>query len=259
MSDRAERIRVNEAALKARLEALRVFSEGVAARLCELEMPETYLEAARGARALDQADRLLLRMPGLDLDFNGPLPGADGSVEGYDCPDPETGYQAVEPARLRLRACADRLMAAAGMIPEAETYLEALRAARYGHAAERMLRQLYTLPDGGFGPYRDDEEDDWDEWDEDEDGETGVPYGPRLPLLGDADFRHPDNRFCIALPGEDDLIDWVVFSATAHEHVNAGKARDSGLWPDGTPYDPNDPYYSCPRLRYFAQTHPPPE
>ena len=134
-----------------------------------------------------------------------------------------------------------------------------VRAARYGHAAERMLRQLYTLPDGGFGPYRDDDEDDWDEWDEDEDGETGVPYGPRLLLLGDADFRHPDNRFCIALPGEDDVIDWVVFSATAHEHVNAGKARDSGLWPDGTPYDPNDPYYSCPRLRYFAQTHPPPE
>ncbi|MGN6422508.1 MAG: hypothetical protein ACTHLA_04265 [Asticcacaulis sp.] len=309
MSDRADRIKANEDALKARLAKLREFSEGVAERLRQLDMPKTYLEAARGARAVQQADRLLLLVPKVDLVINGPLPetteshpstasrspspslrdreesddaplssppcgeAAQEAVEGYNIPDPKTGYQAVHPARLDLRDYADRLMEAVGEIAEADTYLEALRAARYGQAAERMLRQLYHLPDGGYGPWTydhdDDEDEDWDEddWDEDEDDDDGQEDAEAEPVLynwqkyvwGTPSFRHPDNELCIEMPGEEDKSDWQLFCATCDELLYVRLARESGVWRDGTPYDPDDPWHSCPRLQYFYAAHPPPE
>jgi hypothetical protein len=315
MSDRADRIKANEDALKARLAKLREFSEGVAERLRQLDMPKTYLEAARGVRAVQQADRLLLLVPKVDLVINGPLPETEGKetpppplrgpppprgrreveplscassplgevsaeltegeqplIPGYNFPDPKTGYQAVHPARLELRAYADRLMEAVGEIAEADTYLEALRAARYGQAAERMLRQLYHLPDGGYGPWTydhdDDEDEDWDEedWDDEDDDDRQedaeaepVLYNWQKYVWGTPSFRHPDNELCIEMPGEEDKSDWRLFCATCDELLYVRLARESGVWRDGTPYDPDDPWYSCPRLQYFYATHPPPE
>jgi hypothetical protein len=307
MSDRADRIKANADALKARLAKLREFSEGVAERLRQLEMPKTYLEAARGVRAIQQADRLLLLVPKVDLEINGPLPettdsspstasrspspslrdreesddaplsspprgeGDREAVEGYNIPDPKTGYQAVHPARLELRDYADRLMDAVGEIAEADTYLEALRAARYGQAAERMLRQLYHLPDGGYGPWTyaddEDEDEDWDEedWDEedDDDGQEDEAQSVRNAWLkhhvSEPRYRHPDNPYCIALPGEETKDDWEIFSATCDERLYLKFARESGVWRDGTPYDPDDPWHSCPRLQYFYAAHPPPD
>jgi hypothetical protein len=169
-------------------------------------------------------------------------------------------------------------MDAVGEIAEADTYLEALRAARYGQAAERMLRQLYHLPDGGYGPWtycddKDEDEDwddeDWDEddeddWDENEDGQEDAENQPALYdwqkfVWGQPSYRHPDNPNCIELPGEENKSDWEIFSATCDERLWLRLAREDGVWPDGTPYDPKDPWYSCPRLQVFYATHPPPD
>ena len=46
-------------ALEARLADLRAFAEDIAAHVQTLDLPETYLEAERGARAVTTMDRLM--------------------------------------------------------------------------------------------------------------------------------------------------------------------------------------------------------
>ena len=240
----AEREQADAAALNARLARLRAFAEDIAARLQTLPAPETWLDAARAARAIRTADQALTLLP----ETPPPPCGADAGGLG-ETGDGEGATPTLQPLRQHLRACADRLLDAADRIPYPETHLEAARAQRYALTAQAMLRQLYTTPKpapvkrprdaGDFHIF-------YHAWDD------AGGRDDRLP--GDPDFR-VDNINCIPLPGEEDRDVWEIIEATDREQERADDAEDCGYWPDGVEFDPGDPFYSCPRLQYWAQSY----
>ena len=265
----AEQEQADEAALNARLARLRAFAEDIAARLQTLPAPETWLDAARAARAIQAADQTLTGLPetpppsreahaspatspaiaGEDKSTASvsPVHGGGGVCAAND--GGGTTPQAAHTLRHHLRACADRLLDAADRIPYPETHLEAARAQRYALTAQALLRQLYTTPRpapvkrprdaGDFHIF-------YHAWDD------AGGRDDRLP--GDPDFR-VDNINCIPLPGEEDRDVWEIIEATDREQERADDAEDCGNWPDGVEFDPGDPFYSCPRLQYWAQSH----
>jgi hypothetical protein len=178
------------AALKARRAELRAFAEEITEIVAKMPMPETYLEAERGARAVWVADRVLVRMRVETLGdeeapsgaarhlprFAGEEKESPTTTPSARSPSPTSGEERSEaesegwtmpylmtPVRLRLRNYADRLMEATALLDKPTCYLEGERAQRYALAADRMLGQLYEpvkLAKGaGGGRFEADDDD----------------------------------------------------------------------------------------------------
>jgi hypothetical protein len=116
-------------ALKRRREALRVFVDEIASHIQTLDLPETYLEAERAARAIAVHDRAIETLP-LIIGDN----------------ESDHAQAALKPIRRLLRRYADRVMEAVTFIPRPDNFLEGERAGRYALAADRMLAQMYEAP-----------------------------------------------------------------------------------------------------------------
>jgi hypothetical protein len=176
------------AALKMRRAELRAFAEEITEIVAKMPLPETYLEAERGARAVWVADRALVRMrletlgDGVDpttatsAQARVVLRGETACVSSAHPTSPTSGEERSEaegegwempylmtPVRLRLRNYADRLMEATALLDKPTCYLEGERAQRYALAADRMLGQLYEpvkLAKGaGGGRFEADDDD----------------------------------------------------------------------------------------------------
>jgi len=216
----------DDAGLAGRLTRLRGFSEHVAARISAISMPKNFSEAAAGARAITISDRLLLTMH------------KTASVLGVLPPD---GEDDIDSARALLRDHADKLMAATEKLIAPASYREAERAARYALTCERMLRQLYAVPKKPVRPLP-------------LPAPSEEPQPAPMPAPGAAPV--PVTRGVIALPGEESVSRMTIAANTQIEMARATQAKSQGVWPDGTPYDPADPWYSCPRQQLWADTHP---
>ncbi len=177
-------------ALKRRREALRVFVDEIASHIQTLDLPETYLEAERAARAITVHDRTIETLP-LIIGDN----------------ESDHAQAALKPIRRLLRRYADRVMEAVTLIPKPDNFLEGERAGRYALAADRMLAQMYEAPKPAKAARFAD--DDMDETEETE--TSGEQPNWRLEYITKADRRL--SRF----------------------------AGDCGIWPDGTPFDPDTP------------------
>jgi hypothetical protein len=167
---------------------LRAFAEEITEIVAKMPLPETYLEAERGARAVWVADRALVRMrletlgDGVDpttatsAQARVVLRGETACVSSAHPTSPTSGEERSEaegegwempylmtPVRLRLRNYADRLMEATALLDKPTCYLEGERAQRYALAADRMLGQLYEpvkLAKGaGGGRFEADDDD----------------------------------------------------------------------------------------------------
>jgi hypothetical protein len=247
----AEQVEADEAALKARLLRLRAFTEDIAQRLHDMPAPETYVEASHGARALQTADKALKSLPRASAEkeaanaaSGGPVPGGWGAKAQVSQGDDEEGIA----LRDALRACADRLLDAVERIERPQTHLDAARAQRCALAMQALLRQLYKTPYKPTPMVYEDEDfhlcfHAWTDATGDDD---------RMP--SDPDFRI-NNINCIPLPGEEARDIWEIIEATYEEQTALDLAEDWDDWPDGTPYDPDDPFYNCPRLQLWAETY----
>jgi|GEM_PF-1769789 len=116
-------------ALKQRREALRGFVDTIANHTQSLDLPETYLEAERAARAITVHARAIAILPLITGDNES-----------------DHAQAAIKPIRRRLRRYADRVMEAVTFITKPDSFLEGERAGRYALAADRMLAQIYEAP-----------------------------------------------------------------------------------------------------------------
>ncbi|MFT4076429.1 MAG: hypothetical protein QM647_12965 [Asticcacaulis sp.] len=108
---------------------MRAFVDDIASHIQTLDLPTTYLEAERAARAITVHDRAIETLP--------LIPG-DTASDHADA--------AIKPLRRLLRRYADRVMEAVTLITKPDSFLEGERAGRYALAADRMLSQLYEAP-----------------------------------------------------------------------------------------------------------------
>ncbi|MFT4074357.1 MAG: hypothetical protein QM647_02415 [Asticcacaulis sp.] len=197
------------AELKAARARLRAFAGLVAEAVESIDMPESFLEGERAARAVIAADRMVTSLPVAEI------------LEAEATP-------IIAPARKRLRVYAHRLLDAIEKLPLPKTFLEGERAGRCVLATDRMLSQLYEAP---------------------------RPEASRVPLPGIAGLKaakpaaksvagHFDDN-------EDDEDreptgdDYKAVLAFRIDHLVRSRAKQSGFWNDGHPYDPADPDYGC--------------
>ncbi|HWU48737.1 MAG TPA: hypothetical protein VN042_02590 [Asticcacaulis sp.] len=248
----SEQVEADEAALKARLLRLRAFTEDIAQRLHDMPAPQTYVEATHAARALQTADKALASLPAASAPKDAanasscaPVPGGWGAANAQRSQGDDGEGTA---CRDVLRACADRLLDAVERIDRPQTHIEAARAQRCALTMQALLRQLYKTPYKLTPMVYEDEHfhlyfHAWTDATGDDD---------RMP--SDPDFRI-NNINCIPLPGEEDRDIWEIIEATYEEQTARDLAEDWDDWPDGTSYDPDDPFYNCPRLKLWADTY----
>ncbi|MGN6208300.1 hypothetical protein [Asticcacaulis sp.] len=242
--------------LKARREALRGFVDAIARHIQTLDLPETYLEAERAARAITVHDRAIET-----------LPLTVGDAES------DHAQAAIKPVRRLLRRYADRVMEAVTFIPKPLCFLEGERAGRYALAADRMLAQLYEAPrvdtpkPAKAARFADDDLDEeesaypsGENWKLDLQNRVdrmtraharncGVwPDGsPCLPGAPEPDhpFNEADRGVLLRLAAKDpDPLDkerlTALIIAGRANAVTRARARLDGRWPDYSPYRESD-------------------
>jgi len=204
--DGADDIDNDQAELTAARVRLRALAGLVAEAVESIDMPETFLEGERAARAVIMADRMVTNLPVEEMLAAEAVP-------------------LIAPARKRLRVYAHRLLDTIERLPLPKTFLEGERAGRCVLATDRMLSQLYEAP---------------------------RPEAPRAGLSGLAGLKAPKStasRF--AEDDEDDedreLTTEEIRAVLAFrlDHIVRHRAKQSGFWNDGHPYDPADPDYAC--------------
>jgi hypothetical protein len=262
-------------ALKRRREAFRVFVDTIASHIQTLDLPETYLEAERAARAITVHDRAIETLPLII-----------GDTES------DHAQAALKPIRRLLRRYADRVMEAVTFIPKPLCFLEGERAGRYALAADRMLAQLYEAPridtpkPAKTAHFADDDMDETDDEDtpnpraefmKQADRYTvgyarkcglwpdGTPFDKEAPAP-EAPWRMPDSlTVCQCLRPDSDPLKLDRFPARLMlNRVNAvtrAMARKDGRWPDHSPFDEDDPDYYDISARFDEQAlnRPPPK
>jgi hypothetical protein len=257
-------------ALKRRREALRVFVDEIASHIQTLDLPETYLEAERAARAIAVHDRAIETLP-LIIGDN----------------ESDHAQAALKPIRRLLRRYADRVMEAVTFIPRPDNFLEGERAGRYALAADRMLAQMYEAPKPAKAArFADDDMDETDEADtanpraefmKQADRHTvgyarncglwpdGTPFDKEAPAP-EAPWRMPDSlTVSQCLRPDSDPLKLDRFPALLMlNRVNAvtrAMARKDGRWPDHSAYHEDDPDYYSLSSRFDEQVldRPPPD
>ncbi len=207
--DGASDIENDQAELKAARARLRALAGLVAEAVESIDMPETFLEGERAARAVITADRMVTQLPVAEL------PEAEGPPEAAPI---------IAPARKRLRVYAHRLLDTIERLPLPKTFLEGERAGRCVLATDQMLTQLYEAPrsetlraglktqKSGVKPAS-----SASGFDDDEDDEDREPTGQ----------------------------EYKAVLAFRLDHLVRYRAKQNGVWNDGHPYDPADPDYGC--------------
>ena len=211
--DEVSEIENDQAELKAARTRLRAFAALVAEAVESIDMPETFLEGERAARAVIMADRMVTNLPVAEI------PEAEEASEAAPI---------IAPARKRLRLYAHRLLDTIERLPLPKIFLEGERAGRCVLATDRMLSQLYEAPRPevtrmevpgftGLKTARPAAKSAAGRFDDDEDDEDREPTGD----------------------------DYKAVLAFRLDHIVHCRAQQSGQWNDGHPYDPADPDYGC--------------
>lgn len=211
--DRPSDIENDQAELKAARARLRTFAALVAEVVESIDMPETFLEGERAARAVIMADRMVTQLPEPETTSTEAVP-YEASV--------------IAPARKRLRLYAHRLLDVIERLPLPKTFLEGERAGRCVLATDRMLSQLYEAP---------------------------RPEVTRMELPGFSGLKaaRPAPKSTAGCFDDDDDDedrepsgnDYKAVLAFRLDHIVRSRAKQSGFWNDGHPYDPADPDYGC--------------
>jgi hypothetical protein len=257
-ADRVAQTEDDAAALATRRLTLRAYADRIARIVEGLDLPETFLEAERAARAITAADRLIQQLPNIPEDQDG---------EAEDTP------VVIKPPRRRLRAFADQLLKVIGYIADPDSFLEGERAGRCLLATDRMLSQLYEAPKANarfpkspaFADDDLDEEEspypsgkDWqldlqnrvDRMTKAHARNCGIwPDGsPCIP--GTPEPAHPFNEADRAVllrissepvdPLASDRLTALIITGRANA-VTRARARLDGRWPDNSPYRDTDP------------------
>jgi hypothetical protein len=175
------------AALLARRGRMRSVAGRVAQSVEAIDMPGTFVDAERAVRAITLADRMLVRLP-------------------------EPGQNGVTPARQRLRAFADQILAIIEALPSPKTFRDVERAARCVLASDTLLVQLYSPPKAAKRARKD--RFDIDACDED---------------TGDSPEADPAES-------DSDGVTGALFERL--DHVALAHAHQTGFYPDGTACDP---------------------
>ncbi|MCR6658718.1 MAG: hypothetical protein NVV72_05000 [Asticcacaulis sp.] len=201
----ASDIENDQTELKAARARLRALAALVAEAVESIDMPETFLEGERAARAVIAADRMVASLPVAEISETEAAP-------------------LIAPARKRLRVYAHRLLDAIENLTLPVTFLEGERAGRCVLATDRMLSQLYEAP---------------------------RPEAPRVELAGLKATR-PAPKSTSRFDDEDDDEDRELTTEEVRamvafrlDHIVRTRAKQSGHWNDGHPYDPADPDYGC--------------
>lgn len=203
--DKASDIENDQAELKTARARLRALAGLVAEAVESIDMPETFLEGERAARAVIAADRMVASLPVVEISEAEAAP-------------------LIAPARKRLRVYAHRLLAAIENLTLPTTFLEGERAGRCVLATDRMLSQLYEAP---------------------------RPEAPRVEFAGLKTTR-PAPKSTSRFDDDDDDEDRELTTEEVRamvafrlDHIVRSRAKQSGVWNDGHPYDPGDPDYDC--------------
>ena len=256
-ADPAAQTEDDATALATRRLTVRAYADHIARIVESLDLPETFLEAERAARAITAADRLIQQLPNIPEDQVGAA---------------EDAPVVIKPPRRRLRAFADQLIKVIGYIADPDSFLEGERAGRCLLATDRMLSQLYEAPKANarFPKSPAFADDDLDE------EESAYPSGKdwkldlqnRVDRMTKAHARNcgvwPDGSPCLpgapepALPFNEadhivvrrveakdaDPLDRerliaLIITGRANA-VTRAKARLDGRWPDNSPYRETD-------------------
>lgn len=202
----ASDIENDQAELKTARARLRAFAGLVAEAVESIDMPESFLEGERAARAVIAADRMVASLPVAEISETETVP-------------------IVAPARKRLRVYAHRLLAAIENLTLPVTFLEGERAGRCVMATDRMLSQLYEAP---------------------------RPEASRVEFAGLKATR-PAPKSTSRFDDEEEYDEdseppvdgYKAVLAFRLDHIVRTRAKQSGHWNDGHPYDPADPDYGC--------------
>lgn len=206
----ASEIENDQAELKAARARLCAFAGLVAEAVESIDMPETFLEGERAARAVIMADRMVSHLPVAEI------PETEGEPEAVPL---------IAPARKRLRVYAHRLLDTIEQLPLPKTFLEGERAGRCVLATDRMLSQLYEVPAA----------------------ETFRAGLSGLKAAGPAPKSNAASRFDDDDDEDRELTIEEVRAVLAFrlDHIVRRRAEQSGVWNDGHPYEPDDPDYGC--------------
>jgi hypothetical protein len=232
-------------------------------RICDaveaMPLPESFSEGERAARSITLADRLLERLP-------GGRRAADGSIP---------------PARQRLRAFADTVLAVIEDLPMPETFRDGERALRCVMATEKLYDQFYAPPKRSrltmdeFGDEFEDAQDDSLET-------MDIQIFGRIDMMSQAYARqcgfYPDGSvFEQGAPETPErlicaeenrlLLEWINDKANHPYPPDVGmrkiagimtarfnaiaraQARHTGKWPDGKAFKEADgDYYAVSKL-----------
>lgn len=235
------------AALMARRERVRAVAGRVAETVEAIDMPRTFFDGERAVRAITLADRMLVRLP-------------------------QTQDEGIAPARQRLRAFADCILAVIEGLPSPTTFRDAERAARCVLATDTLLDQLYAPPKATRRARADAFEVAPGKDEPEAEAFTSELFD-RLDSVALAFSRevgfYPDGTVCdaaaveephrLACPEEAELlVEWLeetngkpplrnegmrplaqIMTARANASVRA-QARHKGRWPDGRTFNEND-------------------
>jgi hypothetical protein len=265
-ADRSAQTEDDAALLATRRLTVRAYADRIAHIVEGLDLPETFLEAERAARAITAADRIIQQLPAIPED-QPENPNNNDS-------DADQAPVIIKPPRRRLRVFADRLLTVIGLIPDPDSFLEGERAGRCLLATDRMLSQLYEAPKANARfPKSPAFADDLDEDDREDTPNwraefmakadryavgyarrcgiwpDGTPCAEGEPVPDDP-WRLPDSltiHLCLkpdSDPSQKDRFPaWLMLNRT--NAVTRALARRDGRWPDYSAYSDNDPeYYS---------------
>ena len=202
-ADRVAQTEDDAAALATRRLTVRAYADRIAQIVEGLDLPETFLEAERAARAITAADRIIQQLPTIPED----QPEASN-----DDSDADQAPVIIKPPRRRLRARADQLLEVIGRIPDPDSFLEGERAGRCLLATDRMLSQLYEAPQSHNKP------------------NARFPKSPAFADdLDEDESPYPSGK------------DWKLDMQNRVDRMTKAHARNCGIWPDGSQCLPGAP------------------
>ena len=273
-ADPAIQTKDDATALATRRLTLRAYADHIAQVVEGMDLPGSFLEAERAARAVTVADRMVQQLPLTDDDSTT-----------------DTGV--VKPPRQRLRVFGDRLLKVIGHIPDPDSFLEGERAGRCVLATDRMLCQLYEAPQTHTGAkakssgFADDEDEQ--ESADGSDNEWGAAflakvermtayYAERCGIWPDGTpcakgepvpaypWDAPDRITLIRCRSDEatqkDKDRWqAILIISRVNAVTRAMARRDGHWPDHSPFQESDPDYYDITARYEQDVlkRPPPD
>ena len=209
-ADRLAQTEDDATALATRRLTVRAYADRIAQIVEGLDLPETFLEAERAARAITAADRIIQQLPTIPED-QPENPNDDNS-------DADQAPVIIKPPRRRLRTFADRLLEVIGLIPDPDSFLEGERAGRCLLASDRMLSQLYEAPQSHNKPNA---------------------RFPKSPAFADDDLDENESPYPSGK-------DWKLDLQNRVDRMTRAHARNCGIWPDGSPCLPGVPEPALP-------------